>query len=66
MLDESGEVLEAIAPGMVGRVATHGEIWSAIADQPIPQGVRVRVVGIDGMMLTVSAESSAELHTEGT
>jgi membrane-bound serine protease (ClpP class) len=66
MLDESGEVLEAIAPGMVGRVATHGEVWSAISDQPIPQGVRVRVVGIDGMMLTVSAESTAELHTEGT
>ena len=65
MLDESGEVLEAIAPGVSGRVATHGEIWSAIARQPIPQGARVRVVGVDGMMLTVSLESPAGSDAKG-
>ena len=54
MLAESGEVIEAIAPGAVGRVATHGEIWSAMAAQAIPRGARVRVVGIDGMTLTVA------------
>ena len=66
MLDESGEVLEAIAPGAAGRVATHGEIWSAIADQPIPTGARVRVVEIDGMTLTVSPEPPAGPHAKGT
>ena len=66
MLDASGEVLDAIAPGVPGRVATHGEIWSATARQPIPQGARVRVVDIDGMTLTVSRESSAGLDAKGT
>ena len=66
MLDESGEVLEAIAPGVPGRVATHGEIWSAIAHQPIPQGARVRVVDVDGMTLTVSPEPPAGLDAKGT
>ena len=66
MLDASGEVLDAIAPGVPGRVATHGEIWSATARQPIPQGARVRVIDIDGMTLTVSRESSAGLDAKGT
>jgi membrane-bound serine protease (ClpP class) len=65
MIDESGEVIEAIGPDGGGRVATHGEIWSAIARQPIPRGARVRVVGIDGMMLTVSPEPAAEPDPEG-
>ncbi len=65
MLTESGEVIEAIAPGAVGRVATHGEIWSAIATQAIPRGARVKVVGIDGMTLTVAPEAPHESGTEG-
>ena len=59
MIDASGEVLDAIAPGVAGRVATHGETWAAVAHQPIPEGARVRVVGVDGMTLTVSPESPA-------
>ena len=66
MVDESGEVLDAIAPGAAGRVATHGEPWSAIAHQPIPQGARVRVVAVDGMTLTVSPEPPAGLDAKGT
>ena len=65
MLDETGDVIEAIAPGVAGRVATHGEIWSAIAQQPIPQGSRVRVVGVDGMTLTVSLESPSGSDARG-
>ena len=65
MLVESGEVIEAIAPGVTGRVATHGESWSAIANQPIGRGVRVRVVGINGMTLTVSPEAPAGPTPEG-
>ena len=66
MVDESGEVVDAIASGAAGRVATHGEIWSAIAHQPIPQGARVRVVAVDGMTLTVSPEPPAGLDAKGT
>ena len=66
MLGESGEVLDAIAPGVAGRVATHGEIWSATAGEPIPQGALVRVDEIDGMTLTVSPEPPAGLDAKGT
>ena len=65
MLDASGEVLEAITVGGAGRIATHGEIWAAIARQPIAQGARVRVVGIDGMTLTVSPDPPAGPDAEG-
>ena len=34
MLDESGEVIDDVGPGVGGRVSTHGEIWSAIAPDP--------------------------------
>ena len=60
MVDKRGEVIESIEPGEHGRVATHGEIWSATAGEPIPRGARVRVVAIDGMTLTVSPERPAE------
>jgi membrane-bound serine protease (ClpP class) len=59
MLDESGEVIDDVGPGVGGRVSTHGEIWSAIAPEPIPRGTRVRVVAINGMTLTVSPERPA-------
>lgn len=65
MLTESGEVIEAIAPGATGRVATHGEIWNAIARQAIPRGARVRVVGIDGMTLTVTPDVPASSDDGG-
>jgi membrane-bound serine protease (ClpP class) len=66
MLGESGEVLDAITPGVAGRVVTHGETWSAIARQPIPQGARVRVVDVAGMTLTVSPEPPGGLDAKGT
>jgi membrane-bound serine protease (ClpP class) len=65
MLAESGEVIDAIAPGGGGRVVTHGEIWSASAGQAIPRGARVKVVGIDGMTLTVVPEPPRESGTKG-
>jgi len=59
MLDESGEVIDDVGPGVGGRVSTHGEIWSATAPEAISRGTRVRVVAIDGMILTVSPERPA-------
>ena len=34
----AGRALTAIEPGEGGRVATHGEIWTAIAAEPIAEG----------------------------
>jgi len=53
MIDAPGEAMTAIAPDREGRVQTHGEIWRANATEPVAQGDRVRVVGIDGLILTV-------------
>jgi membrane-bound serine protease (ClpP class) len=53
MLQSTGNALTAIEPGGVGRVATHGEIWSATAAEPIQAGDKVAVTGIKGLVLTV-------------
>ena len=65
MLTQTGEVIEAIEFGGAGRVATHGEIWNAIAIQAIPVGTRVKVIGIDDMVLTVSPEPVVERESRG-
>ena len=57
MLDEAGEALTSIDPGGVGRVRTHGEIWTATAEQPVSAGDRVRVTAVRGLVLTVRPES---------
>ena len=53
MVDEVGQALTSIEPGGVGRVQTHGEIWTATAAEPIAAGERVRVVDVKGLLLTV-------------
>jgi membrane-bound serine protease (ClpP class) len=53
MLEEIGEALTPIVPGGLGRVQTHGEIWSATSDQPVDAGDHVRVTGVDGLTLVV-------------
>ncbi len=55
MLSEVGLALTPIPAGGIGRVRAHGEIWSATADQPVAEGSSVRVIGMDGLVLTVAA-----------
>jgi membrane protein implicated in regulation of membrane protease activity len=49
---------ERILPGQVGRVEVRGSAWSARneAPNPIEPGQRCRVVGIDGLMLSIQPE----------
>ncbi len=56
MIGEVGYALTAIEPGGVGRVATHGEIWRAIAREPIAEGDRLRITDVDGLTVTVRKE----------
>ncbi len=56
MLDETGEALTDIEPAGVGRVRTHGEIWTATATEAIHAGEIVRVVAVQGLRLTVAPE----------
>ena len=53
MLDEIGRALTSIEPGGVGRVQTHGEIWTATAEEPVTAGDTVRIVAVKGLLLTV-------------
>ncbi len=53
MLDEVGMALGPIPAGGAGRVSTHGEIWSVTTKDDLAEGDQVRVIGIDGMTLTV-------------
>jgi len=53
MLSEVGQALTSIEPGGVGRVRTRGEIWTATAPEPISAGDPVRIVGVQGLLLTV-------------
>lgn len=38
----------------VGTVQVRSELWTALADQPIPAGTPVRVVGVEGVRLRVT------------
>jgi membrane-bound serine protease (ClpP class) len=51
MLGASGEVLEDIDGDVFARI--HGELWKVCAGIPLVRGQMVRVVGIDGLVLTV-------------
>ena len=53
MIDEIGRALTSIDPGGVGRVQTHGEIWTATSVEHIPAGERVQITSVEGLLLTV-------------
>ena len=56
MLHSVGQALTSIDPGGTGRVRTRGEIWTATAAEPITAGDMVRVVGLEGLQLTVRSD----------
>ena len=59
MLGSVGQALTAIDPGGTGRVRTRGEIWTATSAEPITAGDMVRVVGLQGLLLTVRPDRTA-------
>jgi membrane-bound serine protease (ClpP class) len=56
MVGAAGEALEAFADR--GRVQVWGENWSARTRTPLALGQRIRVVGIDGLTLTVEPDKN--------
>jgi membrane-bound serine protease (ClpP class) len=60
LLGRRGRVLEALAPGVRGRVFVHGEYWNARADTALSPGEEVEVLGLDGMELRVGPAAEAE------
>lgn len=51
LLGAVGEVHKDLSPD--GKVFVEGELWNACADEPIPQGTKVRVVNIEDLKLKV-------------
>lgn len=60
MVHASAEALTSIDPGGVGRVLTHGEIWTATSLEPIHAGDRVVVTEVKGLLLTVKPLENAQ------
>jgi membrane-bound serine protease (ClpP class) len=62
LLDGAGLVGRiAVARGPLtpeGAVAVAGELWRALADRPLPDGARVKVVDVQGLTLRVVAEDA--------
>ena len=54
MLHAAGEAVEDFE--RTGRVRAHGEIWLAESAQPLKRGDKVRVIGLDGLVLRVQRE----------
>jgi membrane-bound serine protease (ClpP class) len=48
----------AMAPGVPGPVAIHGELWQARSEAPIREGGIVRVTAVNGLTLTVVPDRS--------
>jgi len=53
LVGEVGEVREAIAPGVAGRVFIHGEHWRAVSENDLKPGEQVRVEAVKGMEIRV-------------
>lgn len=63
MVGARAAVVAPIAAGGTGRVAVHGELWTARAPEPIAAGAAVDVVSMDGLVLTVRPASPPVEHT---
>jgi membrane-bound serine protease (ClpP class) len=57
LVGSAGQALSDVGPGG-GEVFVHGEYWRARSAAPISRGARVRVVGVDGLTVTVVAEEA--------
>jgi len=55
LLGMVGQALSEVGP-QGGDVLVHGEYWHARSAGPIPPGTRVKVVAVDGLLVTVEAE----------
>lgn len=57
LLHELGTARSPVAPR--GTVFIHGEIWNAVADEPVAPGEPVEVVAVEGLTLKVRPRRSA-------
>jgi len=56
LIGEEGAAIQEFGGGgeaKKGQIRVHGELWSAVSQQPIMKGARVRVLRVDGLTLHV-------------
>ena len=58
LMNETGVVKRDLKPD--GKVFIHGELWNARSSQPLPVGTKVRIVGVDSLVLVVEALEASE------
>ncbi len=56
LIGRTGVVKVAVGPGREGVVLVGSELWTAISDEEIEEGARVRIVGIEGFKVKVVRE----------
>ncbi len=56
LIGETGVATKALRPD--GKVFVHGELWNAVSAAPIKKGAKIRVIGIDKLVLDVEEEDS--------
>jgi membrane-bound serine protease (ClpP class) len=57
LVGERGEALSEVTPAG-GQIFVHGEYWKACSAEAVPQGARVRVVAVEGLVARVVVEST--------
>ncbi len=53
LIGEKGKVFKEISPSHEGKVSVHGEIWNARSDENCAKDEKIKVVKVEGMLLTV-------------
>jgi len=60
MVGQVGSVYKAEAPDGKIKIYVQGELWDAVSSEPVPAGGRVKVIGLDGLTLTVEPVPSGQ------
>jgi membrane-bound serine protease (ClpP class) len=53
MIGDVGRTRSPLAPDVPGQIDARGEIWRAVSSTALPAGAPVRIVGMDGLTLSV-------------
>jgi membrane-bound serine protease (ClpP class) len=59
LIRELGIAMAQLAPGAVGLVRVHGELWSAESSRPVQEGESVRILRVEGLKLYVEPAEAA-------
>jgi membrane-bound serine protease (ClpP class) len=59
LLGAEGVATTVLPPGGEGMIRIHGELWRAVAKNGAPEGTRVRVLRVNGLMLEVEPVAAA-------